>query len=284
MKTYALLGDPVGHSLSPLFQNAAFRDAEIDAEYVPLPTPPEALADAVERIRRGILAGANVTIPHKRAVIPLVDVLTEEARAVQAVNWLGMEKGNLLGHNTDLAGFGRALDEAGIAVAGKMAAVFGAGGAARAAVLALLRKGASRVVVGARRPEEGTRLASELGASSILPMGLAHARSSAISADLVVSAVPPDAWAEVAPPAIAQDAWVVDLAYDPRGTPAERWAITKGARAINGISMLLQQGALSFERWTGKPFPMATARDAVLGERTPPRDARDDEVTPPSGD
>lgn len=280
-KTFAILGDPVGHSLSPIFQTAAFRAADVDAEYVPLPTQADFLGDALERIRRGIIAGANVTIPHKRAVLPLVDVLTDDARAVQAVNWLGMENGRLVGHNTDMAGFTRALQEAGIPAQGKMAVVFGAGGAARAAVLALLRMGASRVVVGARRPEEGTLLASELGATAILPMGLSVARSTAMSADLVVSAVPPEAWHDVAPPAIAQDAWVIDLSYDPRGTPAERWALTKGARSLNGISMLLHQGALSFERWTGKRFPMEAAKDAILGERTPPGD--DDERTPPSG-
>lgn len=216
-------------------------------------------------------------------MLALVDELTEEAREVKAVNWLGMEKGKLVGHNTDLLGLSRALEEAGIGVAGRMAVVFGAGGAARAAVLALLRMGASRVVVGARRDSEGTLLASELGASSILPMSLARARSTAMSADVVVSAVPPDAWPDVAPPAIAQDAWIVDLAYDARGTPAERWAMTKGARAINGVSMLLHQGALSFERWTGRPFPMDAARASLDGERTPEGDA-DLERTPPSGD
>lgn len=281
MKTYAILGDPVGHSLSPIFQNAAFQAAGIEAEYVPLPTQADFLPDAIERIRRGILAGANVTIPHKRAVLPLCDELTEEARAVKAVNWLGMEGGKLVGHNTDLLGFTRALQEANIQVSGRMAAVFGAGGAARAAVLALLRMGASRVVVGARRSEEGTLLAAELGATAILPMGLSAARTTAMSADVIVSAVPPGAWLDVAPPVIAQDSWLIDLSYDPRGTPAERWAINKGVRALNGISMLLHQGALSFERWTGRPFPMAEAKDSLLGERTPTGD--DDERTPPSG-
>lgn len=283
MKTFALVGDRVGQSLSPIFQAAAFRAVGVEADYVPLPTPAEALGDALERIRRGDLAGANVTIPHKRTAASRVDLLTDEAAAVRAVNWLGMEGGKLVGHNTDLGGFRRALDEAGIGVPGRMAVVFGAGGAARAVVLALLRMGASRVVVGARRPSEGDLLAAELGASSILPMGLERARSSAISADLVVSAVPPDAWSEVAPMAIAQDAWVVDLAYDPRGTPAERWAAGKGARALGGISMLLHQGALSFERWLGIPFPMAAARDSVLGERTPTGEVGE-ERTPPATD
>lgn len=283
MKTYAIFGDPVAHSLSPIFQSAAFRESRIEAEYVPLPTSADNLPDAIERIRRGILAGANVTIPHKRTAISFVDALTDEAKAVQAVNWLGMENGKLVGHNTDLAGFTRALEGAGINVAGRMAVVFGAGGAARAAVLALLRMGASRVVVGARRDSEGTLLASELGAASILPMSLARARSTAMSADLVVSAVPPGAWPDVAPPAIALDAWIVDLAYDDRGTPAERWAITKGARAMNGLSMLLHQGALSFERWTGRPFPMEAAKASLLGETTP-EGGVDLERTPPSQD
>ena len=109
------------------------------------------------------------------------------------------------------------------------------------------------------------------------------ASETVLSADLVISAVPPDAWPDVVPPAIAQDAWIVDLAYDERGTPAERWAITKGARAMNGMSMLLHQGALSFERWTGRVFPMDAAKESLLGERTPEGEI-DLERTPPSGD
>ena len=286
MIRYALFGDPVEHSLSPQLQNAAFQAAGIDAEYVAVHVTAHDLPLAVEGIRRRDFAGANVTIPHKRAVIDMADVVTDEAKAIRAANWLALdEKGQLVADNTDLLGFTRSLEEAKIAVAGRMVVVFGAGGAARAAVLGLLRMGATRVVVGARRAEEGARLANDLGAASILPMGIAMAKQSAMQADLVVSAVPPKAWADVAPMALAQGTWVVDLAYDPRGTPAERWALAKGLRAMGGLSMLLHQGALSFERWTKQRFPMQAAREALLGEVTPTGEkTADPEVTPPSRD
>ncbi len=277
MKTFALFGDPVSHSLSPLFQNAALRAAGVDAEYVALRVPAAQLPAALDRVRRGELAGANVTIPHKTAAAALVDRLTEPAAATGAVNWLGRDaEGRLVGDNTDVEGFRRALADAGIGVRERRVVLFGAGGAARAAAFALAADGAAEVRVAARRADRAKSLVDDLR-PRVLPTAvganyrvlatttLAAARVEAATADLLVSAVPPEAWHEIAPASLRADAWLVDLAYAPAGTPAQRWASGRGVRAMGGSSMLLHQGALSFERWLGVPFPMGAARLAIDG-------------------
>lgn len=263
MKTYALLGDPVARSLSPLFQNAALRAAGIDAEYAAIHVPSAELAAAVDRVRRGELAGANVTIPHKREALRLADTATADARRIGAANWLGTDgEGRLVADNTDAPGFACALAEAQVPVRGAAVVVLGGGGGARAAAFALAAEGARRVVVGARRPEEAEEIERDLGVP-VEGMTLEQARAEAASATVVVSAVPPDAWESVAPVRVPAGAWLCDLAYAREGTPLERWARSRGLRVLGGLPMLLHQGALSFERWLGLPFPMAVARAAL---------------------
>lgn len=265
-RTFALFGDPVTHSLSPAFQTAALRAAKVDARYLAIQVAAADLPAAVARIRSRELAGANVTIPHKRAFVPLVDALTPIAQRLGAVNWLGMEEGGLLvGDNTDAEGFARALDEAGISIAGADAVVIGAGGAARAVVYALAREGAAKVSIGARREAEAEAIVTDLAHGALQACGLFDARMRAEKAAIVVSAVPPAAWNAVAPARMRRDAWLCDLAYSAEGTPAEAWARREGISCLDGLPMLLHQGALSFERWLGIPFPMAAARAALAG-------------------
>lgn len=262
MKTFALFGDPVSHSLSPLFQNAALKAAGVDANYVAMRVAAADLSAAVDRVRSGELAGANITIPHKLSAFALCDETTKEARQVGAVNWIGLDEGGaLLGDNTDARGLGAALDEAGIRA--KTVAVLGAGGAARAAVVTLLRAGASRIVVGARRAEQATSLAEALWSPNLVGGPMETATLAAESSDLIVSAVPPAAWRAVAPARVAAGAWICDLAYASAGTPAEQWAAARGLHSLGGLPMLLHQGALSFEQWLEVPFPMAEARRAL---------------------
>ena len=218
--------------------------------------PSEAeLRAAVEEIRRGAIAGANVTIPWKREALAMADEATSVASSIGAANWLGLRDGKLLADNTDAEGLRRALTEKRIAVAGKACVVLGAGGAARAAFFALAELGAEKVVVGARRLEEA-------GKVSPTGMSLDHARRVAETAGVVVSAVPEAAWRDVAP--VAMRGWLVDLAYAKGGTAAEKWAAANGVKAIGGLGMLLHQGALSFEKWTGVAFPMDAARAALV--------------------
>lgn len=278
-KTFALFGDPVEQSLSPVFQNAALKAAGMDGEYVALRVSEAELPAAVARVRKGELAGANVTIPHKMRALALADLVTAEAREVGAANWLGLDsRGRLVADNTDSAGFARAVAEAEIPVGGAGVMVVGAGGAARAAVVALLGQGAGHVHVGARRPAEARRLVEEIQRSfpsgnsggdarfdRLVAQDLATEGYASIFSNILVSAVPPGAWPAIAPFFEDTGAEVlVDLAYARGGTPAETWAAKRGMKTLGGLPMLLHQGALSFEKWLGRPFPMEAARKALL--------------------
>lgn len=256
-----IIGWPVSHTLSPRMHNAAFAELGLDWAYVPLPVDPARVADAVRGLVALGFAGANVTIPHKRAVIACCDEVDEVAARAGSVNTIVVSEGRVLGSSTD--GLGAT---AGIDASGRQVLLLGAGGAARPAATALLDAGASGVTVAARRPEAAAELAD--GLRELYP-----ARRIEVSAgwpppgsgDIVVNATPikDDAIVE-----LRADQQVVDLAYRPDGTAT---ALVDAARAagcaavVDGLEFLVRQGAASFERWTGRPAPVATMRAAVLG-------------------
>jgi shikimate dehydrogenase len=223
--------------------------------------PPERLACAVELLRWSGMLGCNVTVPHKVAVVPLLDGLTPEARLAGAVNAVRCGQGRLLGHNTDSAGFTDALREAGFAAAGRDALVFGAGGAARAALCALGRLRARRVTIAARHPEAARALARAMAES--FP-GTVFVVGRPAAADLAVNATPlglpglPDR-----SPA-ASDwpgcALAFDLVYG-RRTAFQRQARRLGARVLGGSGMLVSQALRSWEFWFG---PLGAPRRAAL--------------------
>jgi shikimate dehydrogenase len=234
-----LLGWPTSHSLSPPMQNAGFAALTLDWAYVPLPTPPELLPDAVHGLGAMGFAGANVTIPHKQAVIALCDDLDEIARSAGSVNTLVIEDGRMIGSSTD-----------GDAVTGQIEAddrralVLGAGGAALAVVEALERAGAEVTVASRRKP--GWPPSTE-------------------GYDVLVNATPVKEELIVAPHAGMQ---VVDLAYlsDGRDTALVTAAREAGCGiVVDGLDVLLFQGVASFERWTGLPAPIVAMRKALRG-------------------
>ncbi|HZS94684.1 MAG TPA: shikimate dehydrogenase [Chloroflexota bacterium] len=248
---YAVIGHPVGHSLSPFMQRAAFDQAAIAATYQALDIAPEALPSWVGE-GADDLAGFNVTIPHKRAITPLLADLTEDARATGAVNTVARESNALVGHNTDVEGFDRALAAFG-EVCGGEALVLGAGGAASAVVRVLDRRG-YRVWVAARRPESAQSLvaperAVDLTATRVLDL--------VASADVLVNATPlgMDAFPGLSPlpphvePQIGTIA--IDLVYG-RQTPFLEIAKRTGCRTQDGLEMLVHQGAAAFRFWTGR--------------------------------
>jgi len=275
-----LIGWPVEHSLSPVMHNAAFDALGLNWRYVPLPVPPGSLGAAV----RGLLAlgfrGANVTVPHKQTVMPMLDVVSNTAMELGAVNTLVIgrrEDGTpaTSGDNTDHRGFGQALRDGGFQPwAGMRAVVVGAGGAARAVVYSLLRSGVSEIAVLNRTQERARLLVSDLrgfelrvrlSAPELTPDSLI---ALAGSADLLVNTTPVGMWpqvdASVWPDRVPIPAHltVFDLVYNPPETQLLRLARQSGARAVGGLGMLVQQGALGFEMWTGQVAPVEVMRAA----------------------
>jgi shikimate dehydrogenase len=256
-----LIADPVSHSLSPRMQNAAFRAAGLDWAYVPLRVDAARLDAALAGLVALSFAGANVTIPHKEGVAARVERLTPVARVAGSVNTLVVEPdGGLLGDSTDGAAITDALAAAGVAPA--PALVLGAGGAARAAVAALLAWGGDVTVV-ARRGEAAAGLAADLGAraSRGLPERLPPV---VVNATPLGGASAPDA-SPLDGRALGLGTAVVDLAYRPdaRPTPLVAAAGAAGAAAVDGLEVLARQGALAFTRWTGQPAPLEAMRAAL---------------------
>jgi shikimate dehydrogenase len=268
-----VMGWPVSHSLSPAMHNAAFAAVRLPWAYVPLPVSPERVGEAV----RGLVAlgfvGANVTVPHKGAVIPFLDRLTPAAEAIGAVNTIIVDaEGHLTGDNTDAAGFLAALREEEIAPAEHSPLILGAGGAARAVAYALSQSGVEPVIIVARNGAKAQRLADELcqatGKTFVvrrLPDDLAEL---ARGADLIINAtsvgmVPHAAaspWPEDVP--LRREMIVYDLVYTPAETLFLRQARAAGARAIGGLGMLVHQGAAAFRLWTGVEPPIKVMRRA----------------------
>jgi shikimate dehydrogenase len=277
---YAVLGWPVAHSRSPAMHNAAFQTLDLDAVYVPLAVPPERLAQAIAALRALDIAGANVTLPHKAALLALLDEVEPGARAIGAVNTIVRDGQRLLGANTDAEGLARSLLHAAVGLNGARAIVLGTGGAARAAVVGLAGAGAEQVWVAGRRPAQAQALIAELSAHcapcTLAAADLAALPSAALSAcDLLVQATSATlgdsagahAFAATVPlEALPARATVCDLVYKPLHTALLQRASARGLRTVDGLGMLLHQGALAFERWTGRQAPLEVMRAALQAD------------------
>lgn len=269
-----LFGCPVGHSFSPMMHNAAFEALKLNWVYLPFNVYPRQLPQAVAAVRALNLAGVNVTVPHKQAVLPLLDELTPTASAVGAVNTIINENGKLIGHNTDGAGFTKALKlQAGFAPKGKRAAVLGAGGAARAAAVQLALEGAAEVVLVNRSAERAQSLAAVLkqfGVSTAV-YTWQQAELSAVlkQADLIVQATKlgmhpeVDQCPPIPPQSLHAGQTVCDLIYNPNETKFLKLAKSAQTQTINGLGMLLYQGVLAFELWTKTNAPVEVMRAAL---------------------
>jgi shikimate dehydrogenase len=271
MRQALLLAHPAGHSLSPRMHNAAFEARGIDAVYRAVDVPPVELGARVAELRRDDMFGANVTIPHKEAVIPLLERLSDAAKAIGAVNTIANQNGELLGENTDAGGFLRALAEGGISVRGTDAVVLGAGGAARAVVYALLTAGAGNVHVFNRTPSRAARLAAELAEFGVVrvvsepDLGMVGRASNLLVNATSVGMAGTGSFGDMPcpPDAIPDGGAVVDIVYRPALTPLLREAGRRGAITQNGVAMLVHQGAAAFEQWTGETAPVDVMRAAL---------------------
>jgi shikimate dehydrogenase len=254
-----LIGDPVSHSLSPRMQNAAFAARGLDWAYVPLRVSAERLEDAVAGLVALGFAGANVTIPHKTAVVAFCDELDEVAERAGSVNTLVVREDRVFASSTD----GPAVVEL-VEAAGASVLVLGAGGAAQAVATSVLDAGAAQLRVAARDPERAHALSARL--RTLFPDGDVHADEAwppASEAAIVVNATPVCDEGLVTPRAGQQ---VVDLAYNADGRPTVLVAVAREAgcaRVVTGTDVLLAQGAASFERWTGVPAPREVMRTAL---------------------
>jgi len=264
--TVGVMGWPVEHSLSPVIHNAAFDAAGLDWTYVALPVRPGEVSAAVAGLRSLGFRGANVTMPHKDDVAALVDDASDDARRLGAVNTVVVSDGAVSGHNTDAPGFDRFLRrDAGVDPAGSTALVLGAGGAARACALALARGGAAEVIVASRKPTAADRVRAALDGLATEVAWVAFPDAAARAADLVINATPLGARGETVPVGpLGPGTVVIDLLYAPPTTPLLTAARAAGAQAFGGLGLLLHQGALSFELWTGQPAPLEVMSAAAL--------------------
>ena len=254
-----LIGDPVGQSLSPRMQNAAFAARGLDWAYVPLPVESERLEAAVAGLIALGFAGANVTAPYKTRVLAYCDRVDEFAMRAGSVNTLLVRDGQVEGSSTD----GTAVSGA-VEAEGARALVLGAGGAAQAVATALVETGVAELVLAARNPDSAPALVARL--HSVFPEAAVRAAETwppAEDADLVINCTPVRDEL-VFQPSAAQT--VVDLAYrgDARPTALVEAATAAGcARVIDGLEVLARQGARSFEHWTGSTGPLDVMRAAI---------------------
>ncbi|RPI38404.1 MAG: shikimate dehydrogenase [Nitrospiraceae bacterium] len=262
-KLTGLYGYPVEHTLSPLMHNAAFEHLGIDYCYLPFSVHPDSLKTAIEAIRALNLAGVNVTIPHKESVIPYLDVVSEEALFIGAVNTVTHQGGTLTGHNTDGRGFMRSLSENNISPDNKKVLIVGAGGASRAIGYYLSEKAGALYLYDIDRMKL-EKLASDLSAIR----GNIHILNNIVAGDfdVLINATPLGLKATDPLPfdvsSLSHRQTVCDLIY--KKTPLLSQAEQKGCRTNDGLGMLLWQGVFAFELWTGISPPVDIMRNALL--------------------
>jgi len=285
-----LIGNPVAHSYSPRFQQAAFDALGIPARYELWQTPASELPARVASLRASGCLGANITIPYKEAVLPLVDVVDPVAARLGAVNTIVHRDEYLYGYNTDAPGLlralveqgvGRHLENAGVSLKGYSAVLLGAGGAARSAAFALASASIDDLIIVNRNLERAQQLAAEVQQDSACQVFSLSNPDFLIprSTSLIINATPvgmhvsnrqAEETEDVSPlPAevlarFDAGTFVLDMIYNPVQTQLLRQARNLGLRAANGLSMLLHQGALAFTLWTGQPAPLEIMRSTLL--------------------
>ncbi len=269
-----LIGDPVTHSVSPVMHNAAFDFLGLDYIYLPFAVTKDRLARAVDGVRGLNIRGLNVTIPHKVAVIPFLDRLEPLAERIGAVNTIVNDDGVLTGHNTDAAGFLKALQGRGIEPKGKVVVLLGAGGAARAIAFALAEKGARLTILNRKQELDwAVELAGSVSSFSgrkvkALELNEPNLKAALVPADVVVNATsvgmsPNNGQSPVARELLRPGLVVFDIVYSPVKTRLLSEAEQAGAVTVNGLDMLVWQGALAFELWTGAKAPVEVMRKEV---------------------
>jgi len=266
-----IIGCAIEYTLSPAIQNAAFRSSGMNWVYIPFQVAADELEGAVAGSRALGLRGFNVTIPHKIEIVRYLDELRGVAGILRTVNTVACEEGKLMGYNTDVEGFRRFLQEAGVRAEGSSVLLVGAGGAARAVVLALAEEGASRIFIMNRTPDKAVELAgllkrpTSVSEISVRTFDLEGSRVLG-ECDIVVNCTPlAGSDADQLPldyGGFSAEKWAIDLKYAAGDTAFLREASVRGAQTADGEGMLLHQAAASFRLWTGRPAPLQEMRQA----------------------
>ena len=268
-----IIGHPIGHSISPVFQQAALHAIGFDGTYQPWDVAPGDVGEFIDGLRAPGTLGINVTVPHKEGVIPFLDEVDDWASTAGAVNTIVNRDGRLTGHNTDGIGFLRALREgADFEPRGRDVLVLGAGGSARGVVYALARAGVAQIFIANRTRERAERLAAvsiDSGAAAEV-LALSDAKEATGEVALIVNCTsmgmvhgPDEHGTPLSAADIPPTVVVNDLVYNPLETPLLREAAKAGATTLGGIQMLVYQGAASFEMWTGQDAPVSVMLDAA---------------------
>ncbi len=272
---FGVIGDPIEHSLSPAIQNAAFKATNLDAVFLAFKVSQSGVENALKGMRSLGLKGFNVTMPNKSVVIPYLDEVDESAKFLDSVNTILNENGKLRGFSTDGAGAHRALEENNVKLSGKKLVLLGAGGASRAIASAISRE-VKELIILSRSPEKNTGFAEALNKRFSKKVTTAQLSSLNIEqslkgADILVNATSVGMHPKVNESLIDASflhpkLTVMDIVYNPTETKLAADAKKAGARVVDGLDMLVHQGAASFEIWTGKSAPVEVMKQAALSQ------------------
>lgn len=261
-----LFGYPVKHTISPAMHNAAFRKLGLDLFYMPFSVHPRCLKTALKSLPALGFVGVNITVPHKQKVISFLDKITKEAKAIGAVNAILVKGSKLIGYNTDGPGFIKSLGK--YSLKNKTMFLLGAGGAARAVAVASALSGINRIYIADKLGNRAKELAEKISKNKAKAVAIGKSMRKALGkADIIVNATPvglkkddpisiPASW-------IPRKKLVYDLIYNPRETKLLKAAKDRGCKTMNGLEMLLHQGALAFGIWTGRNAPISVMRKAI---------------------
>ena len=262
-KKVGIIGYPLDHSLSPIFQQAAFDDLNIDLSYEAWPLQLEEIPNFMQNLRIKPILGLNVTIPYKEIVIKYLDDIHVDALSIGAVNTIVNSAGTLVGYNTDIIGFSRSLDDfIDIDTISKTALILGAGGVARAALKTLILKGFGEIVIANRTEERAKKMAIEFSQNNVnintIDIKDNYLANISKKSSLIVNCTSvgmrgsDQSFAYLEYSDIPKDSFVYDMIYNPSYTPLMQLADLAGAKFSNGLSMLINQGVESFKLWTGQ--------------------------------
>ena len=275
MKLYGIIGHPIGHSLSPLMHNTAFKTLGMSASMDSFDIQPQSLKEALDGFVALDFGGLNVTIPHKEAIIPLLDEVDEEASIIGAVNTVSIDNKRTAGFNTDSYGFLKTLEPHRSAIEGRKFLVLGAGGAARAVVYVLLKHFRTNQIVIASRTVSRTNDLIEnfrrIGQTNLSSFNSGDPQFPLIlqASDVIINATPAGMFPKtnelpVSDPKFRKGQLVVDLIYRPLQTELLRRAAEAGAQTVSGLEMFVNQGARAFEIWTSQSMDTHHVREVIL--------------------